>query len=96
MLLQHLAVAEAAVVGVADQLYGEIVKAYIVAKPGSVVTEQELIRHCARLLARYKIPSAVEFRQELPRTVIGKVLRRTMREEAARTSGTGTAQHHAA
>lgn len=96
VLLQHLAVAEAAVVGVADQLYGEIVKAYIVAKPGSVVTEQELIRHCARLLARYKIPSAVEFRQELPRTVIGKVLRRTMREEAARTSGTGTAQHHAA
>ncbi|MBX3302127.1 MAG: long-chain fatty acid--CoA ligase [Nitrospira sp.] len=96
VLLQHQAVAEAAVVGVADQLSGEIVKAYIVLKPGSFVTEQELIRHCARWLARYKIPSAVEFRQELPRTVIGKVLRRTMREEAVRTSGAGTAQHHAA
>lgn len=82
-LRQHPAVSEAAVVGIADHNYGEVVKAYVVGKQGSLVTEQELITHCAGLLARYKIPSTVEFRQELPRTVIGKVLRRTMRAEAA-------------
>ncbi len=83
VLRQHPAVSEAAVVGVPDHDYGEVIKAYVVAKPGSFITEQGLIAHCAGLLARYKIPSAVEFRQELPRTVIGKVLRRTMRAEAA-------------
>lgn len=83
VLRQHPAVSEAAVVGVPDHDYGEVIKAYVVAKPGSFITEQGLIAHCAGLLARYKIPSGVEFRQELPRTVIGKVLRRTMRAEAA-------------
>lgn len=93
VLLQHKAVSEAAVVGVQDHLYGEIVKAYVVRKAGSFVTEQELLQHCARWLALYKIPSAVEFRQELPRTVIGKVLRRTMRDEAVRVSEAETVQH---
>ncbi len=83
VLRQHPAVSEAAVVGVADHDYGEVIKAYVVAKPGSFITEQALIAHCVGLLARYKIPSIVEFRQELPRTVIGKVLRRIMRAEAA-------------
>lgn len=83
VLRQHQAVSEAAVVGVADHDYGEVIKAYVVAKPGLLITEQALITHCAGLLARYKIPSIVEFRQELPRTVIGKVLRRVMRAEAA-------------
>ena len=83
VLRQHPAVSEAAVVGIADHDYGEVIKAYVVGKPGSPVTEQELLMHCAGLLARYKIPSSVEFRPELPRTVIGKVLRRAMRAEAA-------------
>lgn len=95
VLLQHQAVSEAAVVGVADHLYGEVVKAYIVKKPGSLVTEQELIRYCAGWLAPYKIPSSFEFREELPRTIIGKVLRRMMREEAARTSDAEAVQHQA-
>ncbi|BFU92893.1 MAG: long-chain-fatty-acid--CoA ligase [Nitrospira sp.] len=86
VLRQHPAVSEAAVVGVADHDYGEAIKAYVVAKPGLFITEQALITHCAGLLARYKIPSIVEFRQELPRTVIGKVLRRVMRAEAAQAS----------
>lgn len=93
VLLRHQAVAEAAVVGVADHIYGELVKAYVVTKPGSFVTEQELIRHCTKWLAHYKIPSAIEFRQELPRTIIGKVLRRMMRDEPGRTSETGAVQH---
>ena len=93
VLVRHQTVAEAAVVGVADHIYGELVKAYVVTKPGSFVTEQELIRHCATWLARYKIPSAIEFRQELPRTIIGKVLRRLMRDEALRTRETGAVHH---
>ena len=93
VLLQHKAVSEAAVVGVADHLYGELVKAYIVTKPGLFVTEEELIRHCAKWLALYKIPAAVEFRQELPRTIIGKILRRTMRDEAVRTKKAEAAHH---
>ncbi|MFO0698821.1 MAG: long-chain fatty acid--CoA ligase [Nitrospira sp.] len=95
VLLRHQAVAEAAVVGVGDHIYGELVKAYVVTKPGSFVTEQELIQHCTRWLARYKIPSAVEFRQELPRTIIGKVLRRTIRDEAVRTNSAGAVEHQA-
>jgi long-chain acyl-CoA synthetase len=95
VLRQHPSVSEAAVIGVADHDYGEAVKAYVVAKPGLLVTEQELVMHCAGLLARYKIPSTVEFRQELPRTVIGKVLRRTMREEAVRASEAEVVQHQA-
>jgi long-chain acyl-CoA synthetase len=95
VLRQHPAVSEAAVVGVPDHDYGEVIKAYVVAKPGSLITEQALIAHCSGLLARYKIPSAVEFRQELPRTIIGKVLRRTMRAEAAQASAEKQLQRQA-
>ena len=95
VLLQHPAVSEAAVVGVADHIYGELIEAYIVTKPESLVTKQELIQHCTGRLARYKIPSAVEFREELPRTIIGKVLRRTMREEAVRSRSAETVEHQA-
>lgn len=95
VLRQHPAVSEAAVIGVPDHDYGEVIKAYVVAKPGSFITEQALIAHCTGLLARYKIPSAVEFRQELPRTVIGKVLRRTMRAQAAQASAEEQLQRQA-
>jgi len=69
-------------VGVPDHHYGEAVKAFVVQKEGCAVTERELIDHCRRSLARFKVPVAIEFRTELPRTIIGKVLRRALRDEA--------------
>ncbi len=95
VLLQHRAVSEAVVVGVPDHVYGEIIGAYVVTKPGSFVTKQELLQHCTSRLARYKIPVIVEFCEGLPRSIIGKVLRRAMREEAVRTRSTGTVEHQA-
>ena len=82
ILFQHPAVQEAVVVGAPDRHYGEAVKAYVVPKSGCAVTEVELIEHCRQSLARFKVPVAIEFRTELPRTIIGKVLRRALRDEA--------------
>lgn len=82
ILFQHPAVHEAVVVGAPDRHYGEAVKAYVVPKAGCDVTEGELIEHCRQSLARFKVPVAIEFRTELPRTIIGKVLRRALRDEA--------------
>jgi long-chain acyl-CoA synthetase len=82
ILFQHPAVREAVVVGTPDRHYGEAVKAFVVPVEGSSVTERELIDHCRKSLARFKVPVAIEFRSELPRTIIGKVLRRALRDNA--------------
>jgi long-chain acyl-CoA synthetase len=83
VLYEHPAVVEAAVVGVPDPYRGETVKAYIVLKPEykGKVTEQEIIQFCKERLAAYKVPKLVEFRDELPKSAIGKILRRVLREE---------------
>jgi long-chain acyl-CoA synthetase len=60
---------------------GERVKAYVVLKPGETATEQEIIDYCRDNLAYYKVPKFVEFRSELPKTMVGKVLRRVLVEE---------------
>ncbi|MBI4002041.1 MAG: long-chain fatty acid--CoA ligase [Nitrospira defluvii] len=82
ILFQHPAVQDAVVIGTPDRHYGEAVKSYVVMKDGCSVTESELIEHCRQSLARFKVPVAIEFRTELPRTIIGKVLRRALRDEA--------------
>ncbi len=82
ILFQHPAVHEAVVVGIPDRHYGEAVKAFVVPIEGSSVTERDLIEHCRKSLARFKVPVAIEFRSELPRTIIGKVLRRALRDDA--------------
>ncbi len=82
LLFTHPAVKEAAVVGMPDDYRGEAVSAYVVLKPDSKgkVTEAEIIQFCRTNLATYKAPRKVTFVDELPKTLIGKVLRRRLRE----------------
>jgi long-chain acyl-CoA synthetase len=91
VLYQNPKVLEAAVVGVPDEYRGETVRAFVVVKPGEVLTAEELIDFCKERLAPYKVPKQVEFRKELPKTLVGKVLRRTLRDEyiAEQAAGRG-------
>lgn len=81
VLFAHPAVAEAAVVGLPDPYRGETVKAFIVLRAGATATDQEILSFCRERLAAFKVPKAVAFRSELPKSLVGKVLRRTLREE---------------
>jgi long-chain acyl-CoA synthetase len=80
VLATHPAVAEVGVAGVSDPAKGEVVHAWIVLRSGQTATEPELRAYCREQLAGYKVPARVEFRLELPKTMVGKVLRRALRE----------------
>lgn len=79
----HPAVLEAAAVGMPDEKSGEMVKLFVVCREGQSVTEKELIAFCREGLTGYKVPRKVEFRKELPKTNVGKILRRALRDEQA-------------
>jgi len=81
VLYQHPKVAEAVSAGVPDAYRGETVKAFIVLKPGVEATDKEIIAFCKEKLAAYKVPKLVEFRKELPKSAVGKILRKILREE---------------
>jgi long-chain acyl-CoA synthetase len=81
VLYEHPKVMEVCVVGVPDSYLGEIVKAFIVPRPGQQPTVEEIREFAKERLAQYKVPRAVEFRDELPKTIVGKVLRRKLLEE---------------
>jgi long-chain acyl-CoA synthetase len=74
-------VLEVAAIGVPDEKSGEAVKLYVVTRDKSI-TEETIIEHCRKNLTGYKVPREVEFRDELPKTNVGKVLRRALRDEA--------------
>lgn len=83
VLMQHPKIREAAAIGVPSELSGEAVKVCVVKKdPG--LTKEEVLDHCRRQLTGYKVPKIIEFREELPKTNVGKILRRELRDEAKR------------
>ena len=87
VLLAHPAVAEAAVVGMPDSHKGEVPRAYIVLREGTDATTDDLARYCAENLAHYKLPAQIDVRAELPKTMIGKVLRRMLTAQPNEAAG---------
>jgi len=86
VLMQHPGIREAGVVGVADAEHGEQVRAFVV-KQDPALTAAAVIAHCRANLAAYKVPKQIEFRDALPKSPVGKVLRRALREEADDRTG---------
>ena len=81
VISDHPGVLEAGVAGIPDPYRGETVKAWVVVKPGETVDEEQIKAWCADKLADFKVPDQVEFRDELPKTTIGKILRRELVRE---------------
>jgi long-chain acyl-CoA synthetase len=71
---------EACTIGVPHEYRGETVKAFIVTKDGETLTEEEVISYCKEKLAAYKVPKIIEFIDELPKSAVGKILRRKLKE----------------
>ncbi len=80
VLYEHPKILEAAVAGINDPVKGEIVAAWVVLKEGETMTEDEVIAYCKENLAPYKVPKKVTFRDELPKSMIGKILRKKLVE----------------
>lgn len=81
VLFTHPAVKEAAVIGVPDPYRGETVKAFLILKDGAAATDRDIVAFCKERLAPFKVPRQIEFVKELPKTMVGKVLRRKLREQ---------------
>jgi len=81
VIAAHPDVAEACVAGIADAKQGEAVKAWVVLEAGKTLTAEDIQAWCKDKLVAYKVPKFVEFRTELPKTLVGKVLRRVLQEE---------------
>jgi len=80
VIATHPAVAEVGVAGMPDPVKGEVVQAWVVLRPGQAVAAQDLRAYCRERLAPYKVPARIEFRSDLPKTMVGKVLRRGLRD----------------
>jgi long-chain acyl-CoA synthetase len=83
IIFENPKVQEAAVIGVPHERRGETVKAFVVLKEGEAASDEEIIAFCRERMAAYRIPRLVEFREDLPKSLVGKVLRRELREEEA-------------
>ena len=95
VLLEHPDVLEGVSVGIPDGVRGEALKAYIVPRPGVELTKADIVGWRRQRLASYKVPRLVEFREELPKTIVGKVLRRALREEEMAKQAKKAARHAA-
>jgi long-chain acyl-CoA synthetase len=87
VLFEHPDVAEAVAIGVPDEYRGETVKAFVVQRSGANTTEEEILVFCKERLASYKTPKSVEFREDLPKSAVGKLLRRVLVDEELARSG---------
>jgi long-chain acyl-CoA synthetase len=87
VLVEHPAVLEAGVIGIPPGATDQRVKAFVVLEEGATAEADELITYCSERLARFKVPRSVEFRDELPKTFVGKVLRRELAKEESEKSG---------
>jgi len=81
VLYQHPKIQEVCIVGVPDPYRGETVKAFVILKEEEQAPPEEIIEYCQKNMAKYKVPTLVEFRKELPKSHVGKVLRKILREE---------------
>jgi len=81
VLFAHPKVEEACSIGIPHPTRGEQIKAFVVLKKGQTATQEELLEFCKTRLARYKLPTIIEFRKELPKSNVGKVLRKELRAE---------------
>ena len=80
VLMGHPKILEACVIGIPHEYRGETVKAFIVARKGETLTEDEVSNYCKKNLAAYKVPKIIEFIDELPKSAVGKILRRKLKE----------------
>ena len=87
ILFDHPKILEACAVGIVDPYRGETVKAFIVVKDGATLTEDEVVTYCRERLAAYKVPKKIEFMDELPKTAVGKILRRELRDMEMKKAG---------
>ena len=88
VLYTHPKIKEAVVIGIPHEEYlGEKIKAYVVLKEGERATADEIIEFCRQQLSKFKIPKEIEFRSQLPKTLVGKVLRRVLRDDEMKKLG---------
>jgi long-chain acyl-CoA synthetase len=80
VLMSHPKILEACTIGIPDKYRGETVKAFIVKKKEQGLTEEEIVDYCKKNLAAYKVPKMIEFVDELPKSAVGKILRRKLRD----------------
>jgi long-chain acyl-CoA synthetase len=80
VLYAHPAVLEAGVIGVVDDYRGERVKAFVALRAGMTASPEELIEYCREGLAKYKVPSEIQIIEALPKTAVGKILHRSLRD----------------
>lgn len=85
VFFEHPKVQEACAIGIKHKTRGEAVKVFVVLKAGETATQEELIAYCQEKLAKHKLPTAIEFKSELPKSVVGKVLRKVLRESEQAT-----------